>query len=270
MSPKVSIVMPTYNQDRYLGEALDSIRAQSYPDFELIIVDDGSNDRTPDILEDYCREFPFRHFRQENAGQQRALNRAFAIASGEYWTWTSSDNNLRPDMLEVLVHELDRDPGVGLVYSDWANIDTAGALTHRVSSIEFDRLMLLRENIVHCSFLYRRTCAEQTGPYDEHIGTKFDWDYWLRMSRQCAFKHVPQILYDYRKHAASLTKQPYDQAEYNRFARKWSRQQPFDWRWSMLKRKIRLARLGQVSLVQQLPVGPGGLALDHMDRPYRP
>jgi O-antigen biosynthesis protein len=270
MSPKVSIVMSTYNQDRYLWEALDSIRAQTYSDFELIVVDDGSTDDTPAILEDYRREFPFHHLVQQNSGQQKALNRAFAMASGEYWTWTSSDNNLRPNMLEVLVSELDRDLSVGLVYSDWVNIGTEGELTHHVESIEFDRLMLLRENYVHCSFLYRRSCGEAAGQYDEHVGTAFDWDYWLRMSRICSFRHVPQTLYEYRKHPASLHKQPDNHAQYVLLARKWFHQEPFNWYRSVLQRKVRLIRQGQVSLVQQLPADGKGLALDHSDRPYRP
>jgi len=98
----VSVVLPVYNQAGYLPAALDSVFAQTYLHYELIVVDDGSTDATPQVLADYQQRHAFTVIRQANQRLPRALNTGFAAARGEYLTWTSSDNVMLPDMLAVL------------------------------------------------------------------------------------------------------------------------------------------------------------------------
>ena len=164
MVPRVSVVMATYNQARYIQAALDSIRNQTFTDFELIVVNDGCTDETPAILRGYQCCWPFILLDQANQGQARSLNNGFAVAQGEYLTWTSSDNILLPHMLTTLVSALDGRQAVGLVYSDWDVIDGEGQLTHHVHTVDYDRLKLLRHNFVNASFLYRRSCQQCVGP----------------------------------------------------------------------------------------------------------
>lgn len=229
MAPKVSIVMATYNQAQYIEETLDSIRNQTLQDFELIVVNDGCTDETPAILRTYQEKLPFTLIEQANQGQVHSLNNGFAIARGEYLTWTSSDNILLPNMLEVLVSFLDEHLDVGCVYSDWDVIDGEGRIIERVQSISFDRLVLLRHNFINASFLYRRSCQECVGPYDVTIGKKFDWDYWLQLSRICVFRHIPCTLYLYRRHKDSSHVQPDADEHYLRLERKWRRREPVNW-----------------------------------------
>ncbi len=229
MNPKVSIVMATYNQARYIEASLDSIRNQCFQDFELIVVNDGCTDDTPNILRAYQERLPFTLIDQSNQGQARALNNGFAVTRGEYLTWTSSDNILLPSMLETLVMALDRNLSVGLVYSDWDVIDANDHTTAHVKSIPFDRLVLLRHNIINASFLYRRVCQDHVGMYDPEIGKKFDWDYWLRLSRHFPCQYISQVLYKYRRHGFSSHMQSDAAQHYHHFAEVWRQREPLLW-----------------------------------------
>jgi len=201
----VSVVLPVYNQAGYLPAALDSVFAQTYLHYELIVVDDGSTDATPQVLADYQQRHAFTVIRQANQRLPRALNTGFAAARGEYLTWTSSDNVMLPDMLAVLAHALDEDPAVGLVYSDRYLMDDAGNDLGRFDLPDYDPYLLLHTNLVHCCFLYRRACLEQVGGYDPAFIYGEDWEYWIRISQCFRMKRVPQALYRYRLHRSSMT-----------------------------------------------------------------
>jgi glycosyltransferase involved in cell wall biosynthesis len=206
MCPSVSVVLPTYNQKRYLRQALDSVLSQTYRDFELIVVDDGSTDGTANLLEEYLRcGCEIKVIRQENMGLPRALNVGFAHAQGEYLTWTSSDNIMLPDMLAVLIKSLQQDRSVGLVYADFYLIDQDGNELGLFRTAEYDPCLLLHINLVHCCFLYRRECMERVGGYDPEFEYGEDWEYWIRISQYFRMRHVPQALYCYRFHYDSMT-----------------------------------------------------------------
>jgi len=114
----ISVVMPTYNDDHYIGEALDDILNQTYKDFELLIVDDGSTDNTSQILKQYAaKDSRIKVFRKENGGTGSALNYGFARATGEFGTWVSSDDNKRENYLEVLVSFLEKNRDIEFVCS---------------------------------------------------------------------------------------------------------------------------------------------------------
>lgn len=204
-SPRVSVVLPTYNQAEYLPRALDSILDQTWRDYELVVVNDGSTDDTPRILEEYHRRHNFTIVSQENQKLPRALNAGFRRAQGEYLTWTSSDNMMLPQMLEVLVDALDRNPQVGLAYADWEVIDESDAVIGVVRTLDFDRHLLMRANYVNACFLYRRTCQDTVGLYDPEYIHAEDWEYWFRIARSFKMMRVPQVLYQYRVHGDSLT-----------------------------------------------------------------
>jgi glycosyltransferase involved in cell wall biosynthesis len=203
--PKISVVLPTYNQAAYLPACLDAIADQTCRDFELIVVDDGSTDDTARILADYQRQFAFQLISQENRGLPAALNAGFARAAGEYLTWTSSDNITLPEWLGRLAAELDRRADVGMVYSDWYDIDDAGRVMRAVRTLDYDPVVLLRHNYIRASFMYRRECRDQIGDYDPAMKYKEDHDYWLRIAGLWPMVRVPELLYQYRIHPASLS-----------------------------------------------------------------
>ena len=111
--PRVSVVLPTYNQAEYLPRALEGVFAQTFRDYELIVVNDGSTDDTAQILDKFRHHYDFILIQQENQRLPRALNIGFGQARGSYLTWTSSDNVMLPNMLETLVDALNNHPNLG-------------------------------------------------------------------------------------------------------------------------------------------------------------
>jgi glycosyltransferase involved in cell wall biosynthesis len=203
--PLVSIILPTYNQANYLPATLDSICRQTYHNFELIVVNDGSTDRTPQVLEEYHLSCPYRIIHQQNKKLPGALNTGFTEAHGQYLTWTSSDNILLPNMLAVLVEALNKNPEIGLVYADWETIDQNGNFCSVVHTLDYDPYILMRKNFVNACFLYRRECQEKVGLYNPEYIYAEDWEYWYRISRKFKMCRVPEVLYQYRIHQDSMT-----------------------------------------------------------------
>lgn len=240
MNRTASIVMPTYNQAQYLPEALEGVFGQTYHPRELIVVNDGSTDDTSAVLADYRQLHNFTLIEQENQGLPRALNAGFARAGGEYLTWTSSDNIMLPEMLETLVHALEKDPKVGLVYSDLYLMDETGDELYRFNTIDYDPHWLLYTNLVHCSFLYRRACMDRVGGYDPDFHYSEDWEYWIRISKHHKMKHVPEVLYRYRVHGTTMTAElkqgTADEMGWRPFSAAVRRQMPIRWWVHRLKR----------------------------------
>ena len=259
-TPRVSVVLPTYNQARFLPQALDSILKQTWRDYELIVVNDGSTDETPQILNAYQERHGFTVVHQENQKLPRALNNGFRRARGEYLTWTASDNVLLPNMLEVLVDALANNPHVGLVYADWEVIDEEGEPVGVTRTFDFDRHLLMRINYINACFLYRRACQNAVGLYDPDFIYAEDWEYWWRISGSFEIKRVPEVLYQYRIHGSSLTMthvltQAGGHSEGYRRLHARFRSNPWAWRFSKLKWEWLRLRLGQDPRLVLLPDG---------------
>ncbi|MBL0924178.1 MAG: glycosyltransferase [Sphingomonadaceae bacterium] len=206
-TPRISIVMPVYNGESYLAAALESVLAQDFPDFELICLNDGSQDATPDILADYAARDSRIIYRDNprNMGLPATLNAGFAMASGDYQSWTSDDNLLRPDMLSTLANALDADPSVAIVYGGYSVIDSNGAILRYQPPRSLDDRWF--GNPVGAAFLYRREVTAALGGYDESLFGAEDYDFWLRAARRFKMQAVDRDLYLYRRHDASLTNQ---------------------------------------------------------------
>jgi len=154
--PRVSVIVPTYNQVRFLGLTLASILAQTFPDLEVIVVDDGSTDGTADLLK-AMRDPRLRIISQENRGASGALNRGFAEARGEYRTWLASDNLYHPGFLESMVGFLDERSAVGLAYACFENVDERGQFVdYAFLEPWYPGLLLVNPGAVGVAFLYRR------------------------------------------------------------------------------------------------------------------
>lgn len=205
-TPLVSIVLPTYNGVAYLRESIDSCLAQTYSNWELIVVDDCSSDATPEIIASYTAADPrIRSIRHEsNRRLPAALNTGHALARGSYLTWTSDDNRFLPTALAEMTRFLEEHPAVGLVYADSVLIDDNGEYLKDWPAQPASRLAYV--NAVGACFLYRRSVYEAVGAYDERQFLAEDWDFWLRASYQFQLAPLHRILYQYRWHDQSLTK----------------------------------------------------------------
>jgi glycosyltransferase involved in cell wall biosynthesis len=210
----VSVVIPCYEQAHFLGEAIKSALSQSYPDFEVIVVDDGSTDDTAEIALAYSAADPrVRLVRQENRGLAGARNRGLAESRGEYVVFLDSDDRLLGEALEVGVRELESHPECAFVSGHYRPISAEGdpyALP-RQASIDVDHyLALLRDNYISmpASVMYRRWVFEEVGGFDGSVDAAADWDLYLRVARRFPIYHHGEVVADYRWHGSNMTADP--------------------------------------------------------------
>ncbi len=207
--PKVSLVMPVFNTRRYVGEAVASVLAQRYEDWELLVWDDGSTDGSAEAARDAARGDPrVRLFGSaSNRGTTHTLNRAFAQATGGYLGVVDSDDRLHPDALRETVPLLDRRPGVGLVYTRYRTIDAAGTAgpIGRRCLIPYDPNRLLIDFMVYHFRLFRRRWFDHVGGFDERYRYAQDYEFCIRISEVAKVHHLPRVLYDYRVHDRSVS-----------------------------------------------------------------
>ena len=217
----VSVILPVYNGDDMIEESIRSVLAQTYRNFELIIVDDGSTDRTPKIVDRWAKKDKrIRVIHQPNAKLPRALNKGFSYARGEFLTWTSADNRMHKDFLEKLVDYMQRNPKLAMCYANLRAIDAKGEPMkdnawyprgEQTGNVYLPnavlRLNTYPENTIAAAFMYRRAIPDLLGGYDPQLYTVEDYDYWMRINDFCSLRHTDfeDVIYDYRFHDKSLT-----------------------------------------------------------------
>ena len=194
----VSIIMPSYNQGDYLGEALDSVLAQTYSDWECIIIDDGSTDNTKDIAELYCnKDKRVKYLYQENQGVVVARNNAISKCSGELILPLDGDDRIGASYLEKAVKILKSNPNIKVVYCD---AEFFGGKTGFWKLPKFSIEMQLCWNCIFCTALFRKKDYENAGGYNINMKEGLeDWDFWLSMFENGgeAYK-IPEVLFYYR------------------------------------------------------------------------
>ena len=207
--PKVSVVVPAYNSARFIEETIRSVLDQTYQDFEIIVVDDGSTDTTAALVKAYGDRV--RYVWQENQGPSAARNTGKRSACGEFIALLDADDLWCADFLETLVPVLGSDPELGAAYCGWQHIDAAGNPLPQTARPRRMSPRCFREKLVWGNFLsvhavlVRRTCYEQVGLFDESLSTHEDWDMWLRMSTHYRFGAVPHVLAKYRLHDRNMS-----------------------------------------------------------------
>jgi glycosyltransferase involved in cell wall biosynthesis len=210
MIPKVSIIMTAHNRERYIGKAIESVLAQTYADFDLLISDDGSTDRTFAIASDYARQDNrIRLATYDHRGPAKALKEAVADTLGPYLCWVDSDDMLEPTALEETVAVLDSDPSIGVVYTDYRVIDANDAVKGygRRCRIPYSKDRLLLDFMTFHFRLMRRSVYDQVGTIDDTLEPAEDYDLCLKLSEITEFKHLAKPLYRYRIHGQNLSQQ---------------------------------------------------------------
>jgi glycosyltransferase involved in cell wall biosynthesis len=202
--PQVSVVCAVHNGERYLERSLVSVLDQSFADFELIVVDDGSTDRTPNILSSLLTSEPrARVVRQENRGLTASLNTGIDLSSGAYVARQDADDVSLPDRFARQVAYLEAHPSLAALGTGTAVIDEAGAVTgalavaHGSEAVGRD-LRSLRSTPVHGSMMMRRRAVQAIGGYREAFPVGQDYDLWLRLSGVSEIDNLPDTLYQWR------------------------------------------------------------------------
>lgn len=207
MSPRVSIILPVYNGADCVSNSIDSVLAQTYKDFELIVVNDCSTDNTWEILQEYAgRDSRVKAYTNEvNKKLPRTLNAGFEHATGEYLTWTSDDNMYRPEAIERMVKFLDDNSDCAMVYTDMTLVNELGDEIKEEIKVAAPAKGLRIGSVCGACFMYRSSVAKQVGEYNPDLFLAEDFDYWVRISEASTIMPLHENLYIYRLQPASLS-----------------------------------------------------------------
>ncbi len=209
--PLVSVVLPVYNGARYLKEAIDSVLAQSFCDFELIIIDDGSEDESAAIVRAYADD-RIRFFQQPNKGLAATLNRGISLAAGEFIARQDQDDVCFPERFRRQVEYLKDHPEVGMV-GTFAEIlaerqKTGRQLAHPLDDAVLKFGLLFDNHFVHSSMMIRRAVFDEVGGYSEDRQRQppEDYELWSRVIRRFKVANLPEVLMAYRELSTSMSR----------------------------------------------------------------
>lgn len=201
--PLVSVVIPCYNQGRFLAESIGSVLSSGYRDLEIVVVDDGSSDPETVRILDELKYPATRLIRRQNGGLAAARNTGIGEATGRYILPLDADDRIGPDYIGKAVETLERDSGVGIVY---CRGERFGAEYGPWRLPRFSRWRMRLGNVIFCSALYRRADWEAVGGYDESLRRGWeDWDFWLSLLELGrSVRQLPVTGFYYRKHPSSM------------------------------------------------------------------
>ena len=213
-NPKISVIIPVYNCERFVAETLDSVIAQSCQDWEIVMVDDGSTDRSKDIIQGYQEKFPekIKYYYQDNAGVAAARNTALKYAQGEYVAFLDADDLWCPQKLQKQINVLDTNSGIGFVYTDNEFVDENGQFIENYTR----KVKLISGNILlelYCDFflmipsvMVRRSCLNVVGSFDENLKVGEDYDFLLRLAKDFKVEVIKEKLWKRRVCEASTSR----------------------------------------------------------------
>lgn len=215
MNAKVSVIMPVLNGERYLPEALESLAAQTYTNFELVAVDDGSTDRTRELLDQYKDRINVRYVNHPTClGISRSMNDGLRNSTGKYVTFLDHDDVYFPHHLATQVAYMESHPEVGLVHADFQTIDSDSRVMEESVAVCRQRTrpcgwvfreLFMDSFIAAGTSLIRKECFDRLGEFDESLYW-VDYHMWLRIARHYKIDYVPDVLLKYRQHSSQSTR----------------------------------------------------------------
>jgi len=208
--PLVSVIIPVYNQEKYIQECVESVINQDYKKIEIIVVDDGSTDGTADILKSFGDQI--KYIRQENQGPAASVNTGIKTSKGSLICWFGSDDVYMTNKISEQVDFLLKEPSISIAYSDYIMIDSNGSKLMDVQVPyppfeQFARSLLIRNFINGSTVIMRKECIDAVGDYDETLRADPDGDMWFRMLKHgYRFGHISKPLVKYRWHSSNVSK----------------------------------------------------------------
>lgn len=211
---KISVVMPVYNGEKYLNEAIDSIICQTFRNFELIIIDDGSNDNTSNIIKSYNDERIVYIKNNENLGIAKTLNKGIEIAKGKYIARMDADDICYPYRLEKQYKFMEENLKIGLCGSSVEVFTDTTSNIHEcpTDNEEIKVLQMFNTAFAHPSVIIRKDILDKYNlKYDEFYEGMEDYELWLKMSQFTQLANIKQVLLKYRNHDKQITKEINDE-----------------------------------------------------------
>jgi glycosyltransferase involved in cell wall biosynthesis len=208
-SPKISVIMSVYNCEKYLKESVDGILSQTFSDFEFIIINDGSADKSREILESY-KDSRIRLFNNQNKGLTKSLNEAIGYSNGEYIARMDADDISLPERFEKQIKFLDANPECAMC-GTWAEfIDEDGKYLRDyntpVTDSEIKKEILFHNPFIHPSVMIRKSVFEKVGLYDTSFRYAQDYELWTRIAIKFKTGNIPEKLLRYRLLKEGITK----------------------------------------------------------------
>ena len=213
-SPTVSVIIPTYNRGHLINRAINTVLVQTFQDFEVIVVDDGSTDNTIEVVNRLSDDRVSLLKINENRGASFARNRGIELAAGRYIAFQDSDDEWKKDKLKKQIQVFNNAaPEVGLVYTGYWNAKDDGKTYLPSPSIRpkegYLHNVLLEGNFIAMpTALVRKECLLRVGLFDEHLPRLQDWDLWLRISKECFFRFINEPLATAYFQAESISSHP--------------------------------------------------------------
>lgn len=213
--PKVSIVMPSFNQAKFIERSILSVLNQSYPNVELIVIDGGSTDGSVEIIQRYQDRINYWESKPDR-GQAHAINKGLAIATGEWVGWQNSDDLFSVDAVQSMIEGAKKDPLANLVIGDMCLVDSHDQRIRDIKYVTPSYRSILAEGMVltNQSALWRRSIHSSLGYLNESLHYGFDYEWFLRILERYRAVHVAKVLGYLRIH--DQTKSSLHQAEFAR------------------------------------------------------
>ncbi|MGB3188662.1 MAG: glycosyltransferase family 2 protein [Limnoraphis sp.] len=217
-SSRISIIIPVYNCDRYVGQAVESILHQTYSDYEIIVIDDGSQDNTRQVLEPY--ETQIRYVYQNNQGVSVARNQGIQLAKGEFIAFLDADDLFLPDTLAAQLAVFEANPNLGIVHSGWRRINQAGETLmdvqpwERVPELNLESWLRWKPLGTMGTLMFRRRWLEEVGGFEPGLTHAEDVDLILRLAlKGCEAEWLRQSTVCYRQHDHNTMRDGISQAK---------------------------------------------------------
>jgi len=215
--PKVTVIIPTYNMAKYLPEAIESVLNQTYKDFEIIVLDDGSTDDSKEIVKKYIDQSRnnIRYIYQENQGVVKARNKAIMNARGEFIAFLDADDKFYANRLEEEIKVIEKHPDIGLVHADDTEITESGECINIqrrnkkcLSGYIFKNLYTRKASISIPTVLIKKECFEKVGLFDENLSKLGceDREAWLRIAREYRIEYINKVLAYYRRNREGMSR----------------------------------------------------------------
>ena len=211
--PKVAVIIPCYNREKFIAQTVESVLSQSYPNIELVVVDDGSTDSSRRVLDNYKDRIRIlEHPGRVNKGQSAALNLGIRSTQSDYIAFLDSDDLFAPDKIEKQVAFLEAHPEIGLVYSNGHAIDENGQILYRIydenhyEESDPNRVLLDCYFLLPNNSLLRRNVLSKAGLFDESFRSAQDHDMAIRVAEVTRIAYLNEPLFFYRRHKDSISR----------------------------------------------------------------